>query len=224
MMENGQDYGGEIEVSDDENYTDKAVKQRLQQTRQMVADAEHELFSKRLVEPEVQYRHEDAVVAYGDFVRSFIHDISVLLNHDDMEGAKYYRDEVELAEIELVPPDEYGYQFSQIQFDEVTEEQLIMQFHGFSRGATLPKPKTVDIHGLMDLAEREPVVSARWMVVKNPRAAPPNRERLTLEKQDLIPRGVYRRALAEADQFLMNCGIGLDIEAEPYQADGEPGI
>lgn len=224
MMENGQNYDTDIEVADDENYTDKAVKQRFQQTRQMVKDAEHELFSKRLVDPEVQYSQLDALLAWGDFVRSYIHDLAVLLNHEDMDGSEYYRDKVELAKIELIPPDQQGYPFSQIAFDGIEEDDLVRDFNGFQQGAEMPKPKMRKITGLMDLAERDPVIEARWIVVKNPRAAPPNRDRLQLQRQKPIPRGVYRKALAEADQFLQNCGIGLDIEAEAYTADGEPGI
>jgi hypothetical protein len=219
-----QNYDADIEVADDENYTDKKVKQRIQNTRQMVKNAEHELFSKRLVEPDVEYSKLDALLAWGDFVRSYIRDLSVLLNHPDMDGADYFREQVELGTIHLIPPDKDGYQFSQIAYDGIEEEDLLLEFDGFSRAAELPRPKTRTITGLMDLAEREPVVEARWLVTKNPRDARPNQETVMLETQRPIPRKVYGKALSEADQFLQNCGIGLDIEAEPYTADGEPGL
>lgn len=223
-MDISQDYDAEIEVADDENYTDKKVKQRIQNTRQMVKNAEHELFSKRLVDPEVQYSQLDALLAWGDFVRSYLHDLSVLLNHPDMEQSQHYRDEVDLGTITLVPPDKNGYEFSQIAYEGVDEEDLLLRFNGFDRSADLPKPKVRKIRGLLGLAERDPVVEARWLVTKNPRAARPNQETMTLQAQRPIPRKTYRKALSEADQFLQTCGIGLDIEAEPYTADGEPGL
>jgi len=214
----------DIEVADDEQYTDKKIKQRILNAREMLNDAQHELYSKRLVDPQVQYSEIDALLAWGNLVRSYIRDLAILLNHDDMAQARYYREEVELAEIQLIPPDKHGYPFSQIAHAEIDEQDLVMQMQGFERGAELPKPKTRTIHGLMGLVKTEPVIEAHWVVTKNPRAARPNREHINLNAQRPIPRNVYEQALVEADQFLQQSGIGLDIAATDYMAEGEPGI
>jgi len=223
MVDNGLS-DESIEVSDDEQYTDKKIKARILNAREMLNDAQHELYSKRLVDPDVQYSELDALLAWGNLVRSYIRDLSILLNHPDMPKAQHYREEVKLAEIHLIPPDKHGYPFSQIVHDEIDEEDLVIQMDGFERGAELPKPKTQTIHGLMSLVEAEPVVEAHWVVTQNPRAARPNRKQIKLTAQRPIPRNVYEQALVEADQFLQQSGIGLDIAATDYMGEGEPGL
>lgn len=218
------DIDEDIEVADDEQYTDKKIKARILNAREMLNDAQHELYSARLVEPEVQYSELDALLAWGNLVRSYIRDLSILLNNNDLRQAKHYREEVVLGRVQLIPPDQHGYEFSKIAYDGIKEEDLIREFEGFKRGADIPKPKERTFKGLMSLVEAESIIEEHWSVTRNPMEAGPNQERMTLQTQQPIPKYVYERALMAADEFLQQSGIGLEINAKDYMGGEEPGL
>lgn len=222
--QNGESPELDIRVEDEEEYTDKKTKQRILNERDMLNEAQHELFSARLINPDVDYSQLDALMSWGNLVRSYLSDLSILLANDDLEHARYYRESVDLGSVQLVPPSKQGYDFGQIAYDGVTEEDLIREWPGFGRGAELPKPKTREFVGLSSLIKADPVVEAHWSVVKNPRASRPNQERLTLHAQQPVPKRIYEAALRQADQFLQECGIGLEISGGDYMADEGPGL
>jgi len=220
--ENGV-YEDDIEVQDEEDYTDKKVKQRILNTRQMLNEAKFELFAGRLTEPEVEINDQQALFAWSDLVRSYIRDLGILLYHDDIAESQRYREQVEIGDLVVVPPDQDGYQFSLVAYSEFTDEQLRRKL-GLGRRAEIPKPKERTFEGLMSVVETPPVVEEYWTVTVNPHAAPPNQDTLTLKGAKPVPRRIYERALVEADQFLQSAGIGLDIQAKDYMGEGEPGI
>lgn len=213
----------DITIKDEENYTDKKIKQRILNTRDMLNEAKFELFAGRLTEPDVEVSQQQALFAWGDLVRSYLRDLGVLLYHEDLPGAEYYREKVEIGEIQIIPPDKDDYQFSLVAQGQLSAEELRRHF-GLGRGAELPQPRTRQLRGLASVIEMEPVIEEHWAVSLNPREAPPNRDILRLSKAKPVPRHIYENALVQADQFLQEAGIGLDIEAEPYMADGEPGL
>lgn len=220
--ENGED--PVIEVADDEEYTDKKTKQRILNARELLTKAEHELFSERLVNPDVDYTELDALLSWGDLVRSYIRDLSILLNHEDLPESEIYREQVELGTIQLLPPKQNGYDFSKIALDGYTEKDLLREFSDFERGAELPKPKARTFNGLMSIVRSDNILTENWVVVKNPRAAPPNREKLHLTAQQPIPKSIYEAAIMKADEFLQKANIGVEIEVEAYMGTGEPGL
>jgi hypothetical protein len=217
-------YEDEIEVSDDENYVDKKTKQRLLNTRQLLTQANNELTTGRLIEPDVQYSHHEANAAWANLVQSYIYDLSILLENDDIPTADYYRENVEIGQVRLIPEDTQGIPFSQIMYDDISEEDIIMQSNGLSRGADLPEPVTVTFNGLSDIAETDLVLSHSWVVTTNPRAAKPNQNRLTVQAQQPVPKEIFQKALVQSDQFLQSVGIGLDITASDYFGGDEPGV
>jgi len=206
--------GEELQVGDEEDYTDKKTKQRLLNTRELLNEAQHELFSARLVEPDVEYSEVQALMAWGDLVTSYIRDLSVLLNNDDVPEAKFYREDVDLGSITLIPQDTERIPFSKIQYEQFDEDYLLRQFPGFDRNAELPKPVEIPFNGLMSLVERDNYVEKHWIVTKNPRQAGPNQKTVETMDRQPIPRHIYARALMAADEFLQGVGIGLDLSED----------
>lgn len=202
-----------LEVSDNEDYTDKKVKQRILNAREQLNEVQNELYSARLVEPDVDYSELDALMAWGNLVRSFIRDLSVLLNHDEVENADYYRDKVELGEVVLVPQDTQEVPFTKLQFDQYDGDYFRRKY-GFSKGAELPEPERVKFTGLMDLVGRDNFVEKRWVVVKNPNLPKPEQDIVETGDRQPIPKGVYERALMACDQFLQGVGVGLDLSED----------
>ena len=214
----------EIEISDEEEYTDKRIKKRIMDARDSLNEVKKQLFTGRLLEPEVQISQAEAVIAWADLVRSYIRDLGVLLNHPDIPNADYYRNEVEIGSVSLIPPDKDGRQFSLIAYEGVSEDELKRNIAGFDRNATLPRPRRRDFRGLMSIVEQEPVISEQWLVVMNPTQVGPNQEQIVLEREQPVPREIYEKAIVESDQFLQQAGIGLDIEAKAYTGSNEPGV
>ena len=224
-LENGLEEE-DIEVQDKEDYTDKKVKQRILNGREMLQSAEHELWSKRLVEPDAEYSELDALLSWGTLVRSYLRDLSVLLNHDGMANAKHYREQVEIGQVRLIPPDKHGYPFSRVAYPDIDADELLKttEFHDFERGAEMPTPKVRKFNGLQSLITANKSVIGRWTVTKNPMQAEPNQKTIYLEAERPIPKYIYENALTHADQFLQQSGIGLDIEASDYTGEGGPGL
>jgi len=219
--ENGLE--ADIQVSDDEEYTDKKIKQRILNHRELLNDTQHQLYSARLVEPDVSYSEFDALLSWGNLVRSYIRDLSLLLNNDQLAQAQYFREGVDLGRVTIVPPEKDGYDFSLVAQD-IDDDMLIRRWDGFQRGANLPEPKQIPFTGLHSIIEHDRAVEAHWTVVKNPRASRPNQEVITLHSQQPIPKRVYEKALMAADEFLQQCGIGLDINASDYDGGETPGL
>jgi len=220
--ENGV-YEDDIEVKDEEKYTDRKVKQRILNTRQMLNEAKFELFAGRLTEPDVEISDQQALFAWSDLVRSYIRDLGVLLNHDDIGASQRYRENVKIGEVTVIPPDKDGYQFSLVAYDEYTDKQLRRKL-GLGRGAEIPHPKTKSFEGLMSVIQTPPVIEKHWLVTTNPQQAGPNQNDMPLTARKPVPRHIYEQALVEADQFLQGAGIGLDIEAGDYMGGDEPGL
>jgi len=212
MRQNGNDPNdNQEEVSDEENYTDKKVKKRLLDSRDLLKQSENELETARLIEPEVEYTDYEATAAWAKLVQSFIRDLNILLENDDVPKAEHYREEVDLGSVELVPQDVEGIPFSKIVYDDISEDDIIMQSRQLDRGANLPRPHKVEFNGLIELAKADVVLERQWSVITNPRAARPNQNIVTTGDRKPIPKRIFQQALMEADQFLQGAGIGLDL-------------
>jgi len=211
-MENGESYLNEdLEVSDEEKYSDKKIKKRILNTRELLVHTKNRLETERLVEPEVEYSEFEAFAAWANLVQSYLYELGILLNNEEVPNAEYYRDELPLGKIGIVPEDTDGIPFSTIVYEGVDEEDIIHQSSRLQRGCELPEPVTVSFEGLMDVAETDLVVERQWVVTANPRAAGPNQDRITVVGRQPVPEKVFQKALVESDQFLQDAGIGLDL-------------
>ena len=224
IRENGNLFEDDIEVADDENYTDKKIKNRLLNTRELLIEAKTELETKRLIEPDVEYGDFEAYAAWANLIQSYFYELGVLLNHPDVPQAQKYREDIELGSVTIIPQDTQGIPFSNIVYETISEDDIIQSSSELGRGCDLPKPKTRTFTGLMDIARTDIILEERWMVTANPRKSKPNQTRIEVVGQQPVPKEMFQKALVESDQFLQNVGIGLDIQAEPYTADGEPGL
>jgi len=219
---NGQT--AEIEIQDEEDYTDKRIKKRIMDSRDSLNEIKESLFAGRLLEPDVQISREQAVYAWGDLVRSYIQDLGILLEHPDIPASAKYRDHVDIGSMQIVTPDREDLPFSMVAHEKVSAEELKHELPGFDHNAELPKPREIHFKGLKSIVEYPRVIDETWIVVKNPRQIQPNQDRLTLQTSELVPRDVYEKALVQSDQFLQQAGIGLDIEAKPYDGGNSPGL
>lgn len=211
-MENGESYLDEdLEVSDEEKYSDKKIKKRILNTRELLVHTKNRLETERLVEPDVEYSEFEAFAAWANLVQSYLFELGILLNNEEVPDAEHYRDELKLGKIRIIPEDTDGIPFSNIVYDGVDEEDIIHQSSRLQRGCVLPEPVTVAFEGLMDVAETDLVIERQWVVTANPQAAVPNQDRITVVGRQPVPEKVFQNALVESDQFLQNAGIGLDL-------------
>lgn len=211
-MENGESYlEDDLEVSDEEKYSDKKIKKRILNTRELLVHTKNRLETERLVEPEVEYSEFEAFAAWANLVQSYLYELGILLNNKDVPDADHYREELGLGRLRIVPEDTDGIPFSNIIYEGVDAEDIIHQSSRLQRGCQLPEPVTVAFEGLMDVAETDLVIEQQWVVTANPQAAVPNQDRITVVGRQPVPEKVFQNALVESDQFLQNAGIGLDL-------------
>lgn len=223
LGENGESGDDVIEIDDEENYTDKKVKQRILSARDRVGRAHDQLYAERLVNPDASYSEQDVLFAWGNMVRAYVRDLGIFLNNDDLPSASQYRETVHLGEVVMIPQPAGDYDFSKVMYDAYDPKDL-RRMWGFSRDTELPQPRTINFDGLMSIVERDNVLEERWMLCPNPREAPPNREYIETADRKPIPKHIYERALEVSDSFLNNIGIGVDVKAEDYTADSGPGL
>jgi len=212
-----------IEIGDEDKFSDRKIKQRILNARDRVGAAHDELYSQRLVNPDVNYSEQEVLFAWGNMIRAYIRDLGVFLNNDDLPAARKYREDVEIGQVRMIPQPTDGIDFTKVMHEGYTDEDL-RRLWDFGRNAELPEPQTITFNGLMSLVERDNYLMERWLVVPNPRAAPPNQKRIEIVDKKPIPKHIYEKALQVSDSFLQNIGIGADIEAEAYTADGDPGL
>jgi len=222
--QNGDLFEDEIEVADDEDYCDKKIKKRLLNTREMLIQSKNELETERLIKADVEYNDFEAFAAWANLIQSYIYELGILLKHPDVPDSDYYREQIPLGAVEIVPIDCYGIPFSKIAYDAFSADDIVFESAKLKRGARVPEPERVEFTGLMDVAQTDVVVEKHWVVTTNPMQARPNQNRIEVVGKEPVPRNVFQQALVESDQFLQNAGIGLDIQAEAYTADGEPGL
>lgn len=212
----------DIQIKDEEEYVPKRVKKRILDSRERVNEREDELFTARVVDPEIDISEGQAVVAWGNTVKQFMRDIEVLLERLDIESASHYLHDVHLGEVSLVPPDMRGYAFSRV-VDEQTDDAVLRQQLGLPRDAELPRPKGVPFNGLQSIIEREPILQEQWRVCIDASGPPPAHQYLYPEVGQPVPKWIYENAIRAADRFLQDAGIGVDVKADPHFST-EPGL
>lgn len=199
------------QVNNEENYSDQKIKERIHKSRTQLTEARNRLETARLIEPSVEYSEFQANVAWGKLVQSYIRDLSILLNNENVPDSKYYRDDVELGYLTFVPQDVDGIPFSDIVYENVEQRDIVRSSTKLQRGAEIPKPDHIKFTGLLDLCQYDIVLEKQWSVVANPNAAGPNKTRIQTSDRKPIPQSVFKQALMEADEFLQGSGLGLDM-------------
>lgn len=225
-MEFSQNGDGEeniIEIDDEDNFSDKKIKQRILSARDRIEVAHDQLYSERVLNPELKISDAEVLSAWGSLVRAYIRDLGVFLHNDDLPTARKYREEVEIGKVLMIPQETPQIDFTKVMHDQYTDKDL-RRMWGFERGAEIPKPRERKFKGLESIVERDNVLEEFWLVIPNPRAAPPNQARIEVMDRKPVPKHIYEKALQHSDTFLQNIGIGAEIDANSYNADGKPGI
>ncbi|MFB6198177.1 MAG: hypothetical protein ABEI52_07915 [Halobacteriaceae archaeon] len=213
-MNNEMDeYEAPQEVVDEEGDVDKALKKRIIQARERVDETELALYRDATMDPEVDLSLYEKIHIYAMTVKQFIRRIEPLLRTENIEGNERYWKGVDIAEIELAPPDTEGYRFSLLTQSDRDEHEL-RQMLNLPRTIDLPTPVTVTFQGLETIIERDPVLSYRWEVCVSREGAPPNWEYVYPEVQRPVPKKVYEDATRKATMFLQQAGIAVETDTK----------
>jgi hypothetical protein len=148
---------------------------------------------------------------WSNIVKQYLRAIEPLLRAEDVDSAKHYYEEVTVAEIPLYPPDTDGYRFSVIEQAD-HDESYLKRMIGLPKHADLPRPRTADFVGLKQIIEKDPVIHEQWQVCVDARGAPPH-EYVYPEIREPVPKSVYVDAVRNADRFLQQAGVGLELES-----------
>lgn len=208
------DGDGEESINDAENYSDKKIKERLHQARKQITSIKNQLNAGSVLDPSVNYTQHEINVTWANLVQTFLQDINVLLEKEELAESEYYRDEVELGKVLLIPRDTDDIPFSEIVYEDVSAENIIARTDKLSRGAKLPRPEPVPFNGLQQLARADIVLEHHWSVVTNPRAPDHRQEVVHTATRKPIDRDIFERAMEHADIFLDKNGIGLDTSQD----------
>jgi hypothetical protein len=90
------------------------------------------------------------------------------------------------------------------------------------RDAELPEVRREDINGLKKIIELPNQMTQRWRVLISDPGAPRDRKYDPLEVTKPIPKHTYEKAVREANEFLHNAGVGMDVGMPEVDDESEP--
>lgn len=217
----------DIHISDEDGVVDRKTKEHILGLRRQIDMDERELFIQDLKDPNINLSYGEATQFWSITIKQYIRSIKRIYDSDnpdisDVPRVGFFFEEKKIGEITLMPPDKDGIPFGRLAQSQ-GNPQIIKQRFGLPKDEDLPQPVTKEWYGLNSILNRD-VVEHRWTVYTSKTGAPPNWEQLTLETRQPVPKGILEQAVETADNFLQQAGIGFEIEAEPYMAEGEPGL
>lgn len=192
-------------VRDEEGTVDEKVKSRILGARDRVDDAEFMLFIKAPAEGNIT--REAQIQGYSMAVRQYIRAILPLLRSDEIAKSTYFLEEVPIADFQVPPPNgsEEWRVLSQPGVDPIQHTKAVLP-------GSVPEPKRFQIYGLRNLLKRERI-SFEWFVELKPSSSVDESGVEHLVVDQPIPKYVYDEAVEQADLFLHNIGIGVDVGA-----------
>jgi len=202
------------EVIDEDGDVDKAIKRRIVKARERLDETEMALYRDEELNPEINISNAKKVQVYSITVRQFLRRIEPLFRVDGIENNDYYYNNIEIYENKFYPPDWEGYPFSILEYEQDKTDQQLRRIIGLPPGVELPEPFTLEITGLKEIIEREPIIQKRWEVCTANSGAQPNHEFVYPQLQAPLPKRVYENAVRMADLFLQEAGIGLDTDTK----------
>lgn len=209
------------EVQDD-GLVDRKLKNRIITARQRVDDREDELFV-RSISSQIGFNRQQAVAAWGATVRQYLRAIEPILRQEEVEESEYYYKDVPIA-VEAVTPQpgvtrvlnprsgksETEHINWNLYYSEEVNPIGLVKHNGYDINP--PEPKTIELYGLKSVIETD-AVRKRWEVplgkgVLNKVAVP------TFETP--LKKSWLETAVREADHFLQQAGVGLEIGSTPH--------
>jgi len=222
------------QVTDDEGTVDEKVKNRILNARERVDEREDAVFVQSALDSEVRLNRQARVGIWATSVKQYLRTIEPLLQSDDIDNSDYYYWELPIIEREVTPPDgltrvisgnddkEEKIHWSMFYNDAVDTTRLIIDNPLFGTGFQPPEPKTIKLEGLRDVIETNGI-SVSWDVPLNPRDFGPQQRIAQPVFQKPLQKEWLEFAVRQADQFLQQAGIGLEIgHQETDDPDDDP--
>jgi len=184
-----------------------------------------------MTDPQTNITTSQANYYWGVSVRQYLRSVKRLWNdsalesggHAAVDNVRHYWEQVPLGQTVLVPPDSDQYEFSLVEYSDEYDSQQLKRQIGLPAKADLPEPYKKTFRGLSSILDTNRV-SHVWLVKTSTRGPPPEHETVRVEAVEPVPKHILENAVEATDNFLQSAGIGLDIAAEDYMADGEPGL
>lgn len=182
-------------IEDDEDTVDTKKKQQILQRKDDVNEWEMELYTQvSLGEMDL----EQADQLWGYRVRSYLKEVEPLFTRTNLEDATEVYEELDLGGVRVDPP------------PELTDSNVEVQ--------SPVSPKYVPIDGIEQVIEAKQV-SAEWEVQIRNSQAPKRRDTITRSNVRPISYPVLEGAVRSVDKWLQLNGIGVNVDAEPYESE-----
>jgi hypothetical protein len=224
--------GREMEVQDGEGLVERRIKERIVDARQRVADHRSALFVELPAERELSGRRirlgePKALQLWAGTVTQFLRSIEPLLRSDEIDNAEQYYRELPIVDKPVWPPDntrtpdseddtrvrgpDSDYRTESMAWHRYYEDDFSPRGHQLrGPGFAPPKPKRVTLKGLKSIMETDQIVK-EWTVPLNPKE-PSFRQTVAYPRfESPLKRQWLEKAVAEADQFLHDSGLGLEV-------------
>jgi hypothetical protein len=206
-------------VTDDEGTVDDRVKNRILKARERIDTAEAALYVDAPTS-DTGITEKQQYLGYQAMVRQYIRAIKPLLTSEKIPQAEHYHSEVLLYEDMVAPPDSRRFKWSRFANDEIDDTKIKMEMG--LRYVDPPKPKRVSVEGLNEILTKDEI-SAHWSfdLLDSQGVAKTDVEHLDYRVP--VPKRVYDSAVEQADAFLQQAGIGLEIgHREEDDPDTDP--
>lgn len=198
-------------VKDEDNVVDQQLKSRIVNVRRSVDDREDLLFVQAPLNGGIDA--EKQLRAWGTTVRQYLRAIRPLLTTSDVRSAPYYWESVELGEMTAYPPED---DIPWSAFYGSGNTQHLKQELGLPPNFEPPAPKAIEFTGLRSIIQN-PSITFQWTVDVNPGIGGNTERTLTVQRPP--EKRIYERAVSQADEFLQQAGVGLDIGFKEISED-----
>lgn len=209
------------QVLDEEGNVDEKIKTIVLKSRQRIDELEEAIFIEAATNPQVQIGYEEQVVMWGTAVKQYVRNVEPLLQSPEIAQSSEYYEEIDLGEIQFIPPDTEQRQYSLVASDRYGETQL-KQLLDLPRSADIPEVRTVDITGLKDIIETPPQMAEQWHIITHDPGSVTAREYETIATREAVPKETYELAVRKTNEFLHNAGIGMDVGMPEVDDESEP--
>jgi len=197
-------------VLDEEGDVDKRTKRWIRNNRERVDDTREQLFIESKTHPQIDLSEAELTQIWASSVETFLVSIEPLLRSNKVKDADKYYKEVPIGKQELVPPDVGRYQFSMVARRDHDEDTL-RRMLDLPRDAEIPTPVTHSFEGLKSVIEAPEILQYQWEVAVDTTGAPPEWEYVYPQAVSVVSKDIYRDALREADEFLQEANLGIEI-------------
>jgi len=228
------------QVIDEENQIDKRLKDRILDARDRVAEREDDIYVEAPLQSSakgeaIPLSADDLNRLWATPVKQYLKTIEPLLRSDEIANAHHYYHNLPIVSKPITPPDgetlivptsddkdpyTATIRWSQFYTDDVPNRDLIRANSLFGDDFTPPEPRKIELEGLKSIIETD-VITKRWHVPLNPSSLPPYREVAQIEYAKPLKKEWLEYAVREADQFLQNAGISLQVGDPTKEADAD---